>query len=241
MFESNSTNYIPALKLDFLTPFFDPFLKYFAKESVFKLKLVEQVSISSNEKVLDLGCGTGTLAIMLKQNYPGSELTGVDVDPKVLEIAKKKAMEKDVDINFNLGTCSELPYPDNYFDVVTSSLMFHHLTRENKIRTLQEIFRVLKPHGELHVADLGKPQNFFMYFGSAIIGYLEEGLDNMNGLLPKMFKSAGFKEIIENDKIMTLFGTISLYRCQKIPKTPIKFGAEKPTHFNKNRVEIKFN
>ena len=215
---SKPVTYIPALRFNHLTPFFDSFLKWAAKEETFKPELVKQARIQKNSRVLDLGCGTATLTILIKKMQPEAEVTGIDIDQTVLEIAKEKAARAGVDITLDLGTAFRLPYPDNYFDQVASSLMFHHLTRENKIRTLKEVLRVLNPNGQLHVADLGKPQNALMRLPSVFMGHLEESLDNVNGMLPKMFKIVGFEGVEETARIMTMFGTVSLYRGQKPPQ-----------------------
>jgi SAM-dependent methyltransferase len=108
-----------------------------------------------------------------------------------------------------------LPYPDSSFDRVVSSLVFHHLTTENKARTFKDIFRVLKPGGELHVADFGKPHNALMYLISLVFRHLEETGDNIDGLLPEMFQKAGFDRAEETARFMTMFGTLSLYRAIK--------------------------
>jgi ubiquinone/menaquinone biosynthesis C-methylase UbiE len=217
-FNSKPVTYIPALGFNRLTPFFDSFLKWAAKEETFKPELVKQARIQKNSRVLDLGCGTATLTILIKKSQPEAEVTGIDIDPTVLEIAKEKAARAGVNIALDLGTAFKLPYQDNYFDQVVSSLMFHHLTRENKIRTLKEVLRVLKPNSQLHIADLGKPQNALMRLPSAFMGHLEESLDNVNGLFPKIFKIAGFEDIEETARIMMMFGTISLYEGRKPPQ-----------------------
>ena len=218
-FNSKPVTYIPALGFNRLTPFFDSFLKWAAREETFKPELVKQARIQENSRVLDLGCGTATLTILLKKSQPEAEVRGIDIDPTVLEIAKEKAARAGVDIALDLGTAFKLPYPDNYFDRVISSLVFHHLTTENKVRSLKEVLRVLKPKGELHVADLGKPQNTLMRLPSIIMRRLEESEDNIRGLLPRMFKIAGFELVKENAKIMTLFGTVTLYKGRKPPDT----------------------
>jgi SAM-dependent methyltransferase len=219
---SKPVTYIPALGFNRLTPFFDSFLKWAAKEETFKPELVKQARIPENSRVLDLGCGTAMLTILLKKSQPKAEVIGVDIDPTVLEIAKKKAARAGVDIGFDLGTSFKLPYPDNYFDRVVTSLVFHHLTTENKVRSLKEVLRVLKPKGELHVADFGRPQNALMSLPSIIIRRLEESEDNIRGLLPRMFRIAGFELIKENTKIMTLFGTVTLYEGRKPSKHSTK-------------------
>lgn len=213
--DSKPVRYIPALGFKRLTPFFDPFLRWIAKESTFKTKLVKQAAIKKDFRVLDLGCGTATLTIIVKQAHPSAEVTGIDIDPDVLKIAKEKAANAGVLINLDLGTAFKLPYADNHFDRIVSSLVFHHLTTENKISTLKEVLRVLKPNGELHVADLGKPQNSLMKLPSAIMRRFEESEDNFKGLLPQMFKNAGFDQVEETHHTMTMFGNVSLYKGQK--------------------------
>ena len=178
-FNSKPVTYIPALGFNRLTPFFDSFLKWATKKETFKPQLVKQARIQKNSRVLDLGCGTATLTILLKKSQPEAEVRGIDIDPTVLEIAKEKAARAGVDIALDLGTAFKLPYPDNYFDRVISGLVFHHLTTENKVRSLKEVVRVLKPKGELHVADLGKPQNALMRLPSIVMRRLEESEDNI--------------------------------------------------------------
>lgn len=169
--------------------------------------------------MLDLGCGTGTLTLLLKQAYPKAEVTGLDIDPNVLRIAEKKAENIGIDIKFNQGMSFELPYPDHSFDRVITSLMFHHLTLENKLRTLNEAFRILKPQGELHIADWGKAQNGLMriaFLSIQLLDGFKTTSDNVNGLIPQVIDKSGFVEIKETDRFMTLYGTLSLYKAKKI-------------------------
>jgi len=213
--------YIPAFGHSLLTPLYDFMMKYAARESTFKPKLVGQARIERGHKILDLGCGTATLTILLKKTQPEAEVIGLDPDPEILEIAKSKVANAGLDIALDYGTATQLPYPDNSFDRVFSSMVFHHLTLGNKFRALKEVFRVLKPGGELHVADFGKPQNALMRLPSIIFGRLEENSDNVKGLLPQMFRNIGFVQVEEITSYMTVFGTVALYRAQK-PKEPSK-------------------
>ena len=174
-----------------------------------------QAGIRENFKVLDLGCGTGTLTLLVKKTQPSAEVTGIDIDPHILSIAKEKAAQANAPIKFDLGTAFNLPYPNNSFDRVVSSLVFHHLTRENKIRALKEVIRVLKKNGELYIADMGKPQNLLMRLPSVVMRRLEETEDNVKGLLPQMLVNAGFSQVEESSKLMTIFGTISFYKGLK--------------------------
>jgi ubiquinone/menaquinone biosynthesis C-methylase UbiE len=208
--------YIPALKYSWLTSFYDLIMRLTMREFTFKQRLVAQACIEKGQHILDLGCGTATLAILIKKMYPETEVTGLDRDPDVLKIARAKVARNNLNIKLDQGMAFKLPYPDGSFDRVLSSLLLHHLTRENKIRTLREVFRVLRPGGEFHLADFGKPSNVLMYPVSLVMRQVEENRDNVNGLLPEFIRKAGGNSIHENYRYMTVFGTIVLWQAQKL-------------------------
>jgi SAM-dependent methyltransferase len=216
--DENRKEYIPALSYDWLTFLYDPLIRLTMREMAFKRHLIRACSIREGHRVLDLGCGTATLTLLIKKTHPGAEVRGLDGDERVLEIAWGKAERSGLEITLDRGMSYDLPYPDGSFDRVLSSLVFHHLTREKKKETFQEILRVLRPGGGLHVADWGKPQNMLMRLASLPL-QLFDGVkttsDNVKGLLPEMFKEAGFEEVKENAWYMTLFGTLSLYSAHK--------------------------
>ncbi|HWR72505.1 MAG TPA: methyltransferase domain-containing protein [Nitrospirota bacterium] len=213
--DGNRAHYIPALTFDWLTSLYDPLTRWIMPEKTFKRCLVEQARIKKGHRVLDLGCGTATLTILIKKAQSGAEVIGIDGDRRILEIAGSKVKSSGLDISLHEGMAFDLPCRDEYFDRVFSSLVFHHLTRDDKSRTLREIHRVLRPGGELHVADFGKPQNVLMYVISLIIRHFEEVSDNVQGLLPEMFRKAGFEQVEATAHYMTIFGTLSLYRARK--------------------------
>lgn len=109
-------------------------------------------------------------------------------------------------------------FADDAFDRVLSSLMLHHLTRSEKVRTLQEVFRVLRPGGELHVADWGQPHNLLMHmlaFSVRLGDSFARTADNVKGRLPALFRDTGFEKVSETARFATLFGTLSLYKARK--------------------------
>jgi ubiquinone/menaquinone biosynthesis C-methylase UbiE len=211
-------NYIPALSHDWLTPFYDSLIRWTMPESIFKRRLTEQTRIRSGHRVLDLGCGTGTLTLLIKRNHPDATVVGIDGDPKILEIARKKADQAKLEITLDEGISFDLPYPEASFDRVVSSLVFHHLNRANKLATLREVHRVLRGGGELHIADFGKPHNALMRVVSLpweLFDGFHTTSDNVKGLIPELIGSAGFVEVHESARYMTLFGTLSLYAGRK--------------------------
>jgi ubiquinone/menaquinone biosynthesis C-methylase UbiE len=112
----------------------------------------------------------------------------------------------------------DLPYTDSSFDRVLSSLMFHHLTRENKVRSLTEVYRILRNGGEIHIADFGKPQNLLMRVAS----YPWQMFDGSKAIkdiiaeaLPDLMNDSGFIDAREPARYMTLFGTLCLYSGRK--------------------------
>jgi ubiquinone/menaquinone biosynthesis C-methylase UbiE len=212
---THSSHYIPALGHDSLTPLYDPLLKWIMREETFKRALIKQADIGKGHRVLDLGCGTATLTILVKQTHADAEVLGLDGDSRVLSIGRAKAVKAGVDITLDHGFSFRLPYPDASFDRVISSLMFHHLSREDKQRTLSEVFRVLRPGGELHIVDFGKPRHAFAQLISLLGRRLERAADNIEGLLPTMMRHAGFIEVEELAQFTTVVGALSLYQARK--------------------------
>jgi ubiquinone/menaquinone biosynthesis C-methylase UbiE len=209
--------YIPALSYDRLTFLYDPVVRLTTREAAFKAALLAHARIQSGQQVLDLACGTATLTIAIKQAYPQATVVGIDGDPAILSRAKTKAQEASVDVQFDEGLSYELPYADESFDRVLSSLFFHHLTRENKLQTLTEVRRVLKSGGQFHVADWGAPQNALMRLASQGIVLLDGATtkDNFAGLLPELIRQSGFAAIEETQHFNSLFGTIRLHKAHK--------------------------
>ncbi|MSP13184.1 MAG: methyltransferase domain-containing protein [Chloroflexi bacterium] len=185
-------------------------------EEKFKRRLIDQAQIRLGHRVLDLGCGTGTLTIRIKQMHPEADVVGLDGDTGVLAIARAKTASIGVSIGFVQGLAFQLPYPDAAFDRVLSSLVFHHLTTDNKIKTLRECFRVLKPGGELHIADFGKPFNTYTNLLAPVMEKAEEVSANIQGLLPQMMLESGFTQVAEPAHYTTIFGGLSLYRARKL-------------------------
>lgn len=210
--------YIPALRYQWLTRFYDPIVAATTRERKFKSLLSTLANIQNGDTILDIGCGTGTLAIEVKNKTPDAAVFGIDGDPHILKIANQKALQVNTAISFQLALSYDLLYPNENFDCCLSTLFFHHLTLENKMRTLLEMHRVLKPGGRSYVADWGKPTNLlmrFLFFQIQLLDGFETTQHNVEGLLPTLMGSSGFVDIQVEKEIPTIFGTMTLYSMRK--------------------------
>lgn len=215
---SDKPRFVPALRFHWLTPLYDAVVRWTVRERHFKQALLVQAAVQPGFEVLDLACGTGTLALWLAQQAPAARIAGIDADPRVLTIARRKANAAGVVIDFREGRSVALPYPDACFDRVLSTLFFHHLCWADKERTARELHRVLRPGGELHVADWGKATGPFSraaFLAVQLLDGFANTRDNVRGRLIELFNDAGFAQVAEQQAIITPFGRLSLYRATK--------------------------
>jgi ubiquinone/menaquinone biosynthesis C-methylase UbiE len=207
------SQFTPALRYAWLTPFYDPVAALTTRERGFKRRLLEHARIKDGESVLDLGCGTGTLAIEMKKDTPKAKVSGLDADRAVLRQAKTKAKDAGVKISFDRGLANELPYDARSFDVVVSTLFFHHLTDEAKADTAEEIRRVLRLGGRVLVADWGRPQDPFMraaFVSVQLLDGFRTTSSNVAGRLPEFLRDARLKRVAVVDRMRTPLGTVEI-------------------------------
>lgn len=190
MSDANRT-YLPAAGHDWALPLYDPLVKLLGGETA-RMSLVEQAALQRTHRVLDIGCGTGTLAIRIKQLYPDLCVVGLDPDPKALVRARRKAQVAGTSVQFDQGFADELPYPAASFDRVFSSFMFHHLPLDQRAETLREVRRVLVPEGSLHLLDFDRPEQASPRSLASRIHSSKHLKDNCEDRILALMNQAGF-------------------------------------------------
>jgi ubiquinone/menaquinone biosynthesis C-methylase UbiE len=128
------------------------------REQAFREKMLSLAHLQPGESVLDVGCGTGTLAILAKRQVElTGEVCGIDASPEMIARAEKKARKAGVDVAFKNAYAQSLPFRDACFDVVLTTVMLHHLPKKARAELAGEIRRVLKPGGRVLAVDFGGP------------------------------------------------------------------------------------
>jgi ubiquinone/menaquinone biosynthesis C-methylase UbiE len=215
----SARSYLPAAGRDIFLPLYDPLLKVLGTERA-REQLLAQAGLRPTDRVFDLGCGTGTLAVLIKKRFPQVEIVALDPDPKALARARKKAAREALAIQFDRGFGDQLPYPAASFDRAFSSLMFHHLPSEEKAKTLREVHRVLKPGGEFHMMDLEGPddagpedqkQGWFERLLHAHAHLKENSAANVIAVM----KEAGFADGAKVGRWSRLIGSVAYYKATK--------------------------
>jgi ubiquinone/menaquinone biosynthesis C-methylase UbiE len=208
--------FVPAAGRRAFTRLYDPAVALTMREATFRGRLRAQVldGLAPGAPVVDVGCGTGTLAIALAAG--GAEVIGVDGDPEVLALARAKAGAEAV--QWRKGTATALPLPGESADRVVMSLLLHHLDAGAKRTALAEVVRVLRPGGRLHVADWGRPRDPLMRGAAWALQRLDgpEGLrEHLDGRLPGLLADAGLSAVAIHDRMRTGWGSLELLSAHR--------------------------
>ncbi|OLY94530.1 Methyltransferase domain-containing protein [Cnuella takakiae] len=221
---STGSKYKPALSYHVLTRWYDAAIAATLPERLIRKKLMDLISPKEGELILEFGCGSGQNLAIGSVRGPRTKWIGIDTDERILKVARKKqALSKEVELMSYNG--QKLPFSSSHFDCVFSSLVFHHLESDLKKEALLEIFRVLKPGGRFILADWGLPANRksrWKFYLVQILDGFKTTEDNVKGTIPSLVERAGFKMLLENDQLETLFGTFRYYTAYR-PKTKNRF------------------
>ena len=210
--EEPRKTYLPGMGHDWLLPLYDPLQRLLGFETIHR-QLVDQADIRPKLRVIEIGCGTGNLSILIKRHHPQAKVVGLDPDPKALARARRKAEREALSVQLDRRFAEELPYPDASFDRVFSAFMFHHLEPDEKEKTLQEARRVLKPSGSLHLVDFGGAKVRSDGFIARLQHRSERLHDNFGDRIPTFMRKVGFADPTEVAIRVTIFGRVTYYRA----------------------------
>ncbi len=213
-------NFVPALGKAGNIEWYDAILALMTRERRWRAEFVRLVAPRDGETIVDIGCGTGTLAIALDAEASQSRIFGIDPDPAALAIACRKAEKAAARVQWfeAMGDALDGIAPIQACDKVVSSLVLHQCPVEVKEAIARQMWRLLKPDGEMFVADYGKQRSRFMrllFRQVQIIDGFELTEPNALGCVPEILRAAGFRDVEEVLVIPTPTGSISLYRGRR--------------------------
>ena len=214
------TAYTPPLGFAALTPLYDRAVRLMTREAAWRTRLVERIAPRKGDIVLDVGSGTGSLAIVLTAAAPGCRVRGVDPDHAAVKLAKKKAALAGSSATFEQGSF-DIPATQNDggADTVTCSLVLHQVPLAEKKRLLRAMFVRLRPGGQLFIADYGLQPTFIMRLAFRLTVQMIDGKGdtqpNADGILPLLIEEAGFVGMAFLDSFNTATGRIDIIRAEK--------------------------
>ena len=210
---STEERYVPASGRFGPTSLYDRSIALTMREERWRPVLRDRVlaGVPEGGRVVDVGAGTGTLAVALAEARPDVEVVGVDGDPEILAQARAKPGAERV--IWEPGLAGELPLASESADAAVISLVLHHLGPGGKRRALADVARVLRPGGRLHVADWGRPATPALrgaFFALQVLDGFEGTRDHAAGRLPDFLRAAGFDDVRRTGRLRTTWGTLEL-------------------------------
>lgn len=212
--------YVPAAGRAELTRAYDAIVALTMRERRWRPALCRAVAedLAPGATVVEVGSGTGTLAIALARSRPDAPVVGVDGDPAALRLARRKPGAERV--TWRPGLAADLPLPDGSADRVVMSLLLHHLGPEGKRAALAQARRVLRPGGRLHVADWGRPAGPLMraaFLALQLVDGFDGTRDHAADRLPGFLAEAGFADVRRQRRLRTTWGVLELLRATAAP------------------------
>ena len=213
-----SRDYVPALGFQVFTPLYDAMLGFATREAVWRDALAQQVAPSAGETIVDVGCGTGTLAIMLKGRAPGARVVGIDPDPAVLEIGARKALDAGVEVEWQRGFARDAALLGaRAADKIVSSLVFHQVPIPEKRAGVAAMFDAVRPGGEVHIADYARQTgaNRVLFTVIGLLDGFANTRPNADGAVEELLSLATGSPVRARGVVPTVTGAISLFACTR--------------------------
>jgi len=213
-------HHTPPLGYAALTPLYDVVIALMTRERTWRDQLVRSLSPDENDHILDVGSGTGSLALAVHRRSPSSKYVGIDPDADAIDRARAKISRDGGRATFTQGyLAADTNVGGDSPTKIVSSLVLHQVPLREKQRILEIMHTVLKPGGSVHIADYGHQRSrlmkrLFRHTVQAIDG-VSDTQPNADGIIPTLMRDAGFDDIEELHRFATMTGTISLYRGTK--------------------------
>lgn len=210
---TDSTDFTPAAGRFASTALYDSGVALLTRESVWRRELISRLAPATGEAILDVGCGTGSLAILLKQAQPEAQITGLDPDPEALTIAKRKAAAAGVEIEWEQGFAHDAA-KFGAFDKTVSSLVFHQVPFDGKRSGIAAMFAATKPGGLVCIADYAEQDQWLMRQFFRFIQLIDGRTNtqpNADGFIERELSGLIGKAVVPAYSLNTATGTISIF------------------------------
>lgn len=209
--------FTPALGHSALTPLYDAAIRLMTRERRWRVALIEQIDPGNRDAILDVGCGTGSLAILLKRQAPHARVVGLDPDPTVLSIAAEKAKSAGVVVEWRGGFARGAAHLGE-FDHVVSTLVFHQVPEAEKVAGTRSMFSAVRAGGFVHIADYCRQPDWLTRQLFRIIQAVdgrENTQANVEGAVERNLALFSPEPIRPEQVVRTPTGAISLFRVRK--------------------------
>jgi len=207
--------YVPEPSFDMLVPFYPPLAAWLLKDEETRTRLIEQAQIGAGHQVLEIGCGSGELAMMIKLREPNAHVYALDPNPEKLARVMGKSQEAGHPIRVYRGVSQRLPFPTEAIDRVMASLMLHRLTRAEKLATFREAYRVLYFEGSVHALDFAPPVTRWEAALARCFLRGERLRPHLAGEIPALMEEAGLVRARETHSVSTPIGRLALFEAYR--------------------------
>ena len=218
-------DFVPALGWHALSPLYDGVIRVLTREARWRRALVDQIAPRGGEAILDVGCGTGSLAILLKQAAPAARIVGLDPDPAILARAAAKAQAAGVEIEWRQGYARDAGRIAGAFEKAVSSMVFHQVPPAEKEAGIAAMVAAVRGGGEVHIADFAAQRSRLMWTLFGIVGRVdgfENTRPNAQGALERIIGEIDEAAAIPTRSFRTPLGEISLFRLDSKPAPQVE-------------------